>query len=111
MRRTRLFLAIVTIAATSVSLSCDSDPLGFRFADVFGTVRDADTGSRLRGVLVKIGRATDRTNSQGEYLISSKRGHRTIRATKEGYEPFSKRIDVELFASGGNKHNFRMTKL
>jgi hypothetical protein len=67
MLRTKLCLAVVTIAATTVSLSCESNVVGQR-PSVYGTVSDADTGERLEGVLVEMKGRTDLTNSQPPLL-------------------------------------------
>ena len=112
MLRNRLCVAALTISAISVSLSCGSFPIE-PYGLVNGTVRDASTDETLEGVLVEVGGGSEFTDAGGQYAVWSKGGDRTIRATKEGYEPFQERIDVcsELCDDTDNRHDFRMTPL
>lgn len=87
-----LLLAAVLLTFTA----CDNyEDFGVNIGPaVFGVTVDAANNVPLSGVRVEIGDRSAVTGPTGSYYVQVSKGTHTLRATKDGYAPFTTEVTV-----------------
>jgi len=80
-------MADIVLSEGSNVLNVNLVPVAPAVANLYGVVKDADTGYAIQGVMVTIAGLVAYTNSSGEYGFEGLTpGTYTITFTKDGYE-------------------------